>query len=212
MSEKIRIIIADDHPIVRQGLRRVIEREADLEVVAEASDGETALNNIVFLQPDAIVLDVDMPKMNGFEVLRGMRERETSTRAILLTVHNEEEFFKEAFQLGAQAYVLKDSAIEDVVTAVRAVINGRNYVSQELSRYFFREQARDSRPNLPDLTPTEKQILKLIADYKTNKEIGDTLFISPLTVKTHRRNISLKLDIEGNNALMKFALENKNLF
>lgn len=211
MTDKIRIIIADDHPIVRQGLRRVIEREADLEIAAEAGDGETALNFIVSLQPDVVVLDVDMPKLNGFEVLEKMQARQIQTRAILLTVHNEEEFFTEALRLGAQAYILKDCAIEDVVTAVRAVLAGRNYVSQELNSYLFRQHRAAPRPALSQLTPTERQILKLIAEYKTNKEIGDTLFISPLTVKTHRRNISQKLDIEGNHALMKFALENKSL-
>lgn len=210
MSENIRLIIADDHPIVRQGLRRVIERETDLEIIAEASDGAATLDLIVRLQPDIVVLDVDMPKLNGFEVLREARERESRTKIILLTVHNEEEFFLEALQIGANAYILKDSAIEDVVTAIRVILDGENYISRELNQYFFRRRNLNPGPKLPTLTATEKQILKHIAEYKTNKEIGELLFISPLTVKTHRRNISQKLEIEGANALMRFALENKN--
>ena len=209
MSEKIRIIIADDHPIVRQGLRRVIERETDMEIVAEAGDGAAVLDLIARFEPDVVVLDVDMPKLNGFDVLREMRGRASRTKIILLTVHNEEEFFTEALRIGASAYILKDSVIEDVVTAIRAVVGGENYISRELNQYFFRRNNGNSK--LSNLTATEKQVLRHIAEYKTNKEIGDLLFISPLTVKTHRRNISQKLALEGSNALMRYALENKNL-
>lgn len=211
MTDKIKIILVDDHPLVRQGLRRVIEREPDLLIAAECGDGEMALAEIEKHQPNFLILDVDMPRANGFEVLRSLRERQNNVNVILLTVHDEVEFFNEALSLGAQAYILKECATEEVITAIRTVAAGQNYVSRRLNQHFFRRAVRGESNGLANLTATERKILKLIAEYKTSKEIGDALFISPLTVKTHRRNINLKLAIEGNNALMKYALENKNL-
>ena len=214
MKDKTRLLIADDHPIFRQGLRQIIEREGDLEVLTESGDGEAALENIVRLQPDVAVLDIDMPRINGLGVLRALREKQSLSKVILLTVHREEEFFNEALQLGADGYVLKDSAVEDIVLAIRAVSGGQNYVSPALTAYLFQQRQSQSGGRalgLKDLTSTEKQILKLIAEYQTNNQIAERLFISPLTVKTHRRNISSKLNLEGNHALMKYALEHKTL-
>jgi DNA-binding NarL/FixJ family response regulator len=202
-------MLADDHPIVRQGLRQIIERESDLEVVFECGDGATALDAAIARQPDAVILDIDMPGKNGLEVLRGLRERSFAGKVVVMTVHREEEFFDEALRLGAHGYVLKDSAVEDVVTAVRSVRDGQNYVSPALTTVLVRQRERRPQTGLDSLTPTERQILKLIADYRTNNQIAETLFISPLTVKTHRRNICVKLDLEGNHALMKFAVEHK---
>ena len=209
MNEKITILIADDHPILRQGLKQIIEREIDLEVVGEAGDGAAALSEIVSREPAIVVLDVDMPKLNGFAVLEAMREKQSAVRVILLTVHDEEEFFSEALRLGAHGYVLKDSAVEDIVKAVRAVHAGGNFISPTLSTHLFAPNKQNPRSDLANLTATEREILKLIAEYKINREIADALFISPHTVKTHRRNICVKLDLEGNHALMKYALENK---
>lgn len=211
MSQEIRLIIADDHPIVRQGLRQIIEQEADLKVLAEAGDGAAAVRNAVALKPDVIILDVDMPKMNGFDALRRLSELELKVAAIILTVHCEKSFFNEAMKAGAKGYVLKDSAITDIVSSIRAVAAGQNYVSPAVTSYLLNPQgdAANKSSALPQLTPTEQQILQLIADYKTNNQIAETLFISPNTVKSHRKNICLKLKLEGNHALMKFALENK---
>jgi DNA-binding NarL/FixJ family response regulator len=211
MSE-IRIIIADDHPIVRQGLRQVIERESDLKVLAEADDGAAALEHIVALKPDVAVLDLDMPRMDGLEVLRVLREHALKVAVIMLTVHREEAFFNRALQLGAQGYMLKDSALADIVNGIRAVAAGQNYVSPLLTSYLFQQKTattKTERPALEQLTQAERQVLKLIAEYKTNNQIAAELFISPLTVKTHRRNISIKLGFEGKHTLMKFALDHK---
>ncbi len=213
MSEQIHVIIADDHPIVRQGLRQVIERENDLKVLAESDDGTAALESIYALKPDVAVLDVDMPKMDGFEVLCRLREQKITIAVIILTVHYEEAFFKKALELGAQGYLLKDSAIADIVKGIRAVAAGRNYVSPLLSSYLFKQkrpESKTSRSALETLTNSERQILKLIAEYKTNYQIAEELCVSPLTVKTHRRNISVKLNLEGKHSLMKFALDNKD--
>lgn len=212
MSSEIRIIMADDHPIVRQGLRQVIEREADLKVLAEADNGIAALEQIERLRPDVAILDVDMPEMNGLEVMRVLSERALSVAVIILTVHREQVLFNQALQLGAQGYMLKESALADIVSGIRAVAAGQNYVSPLLTSYLFQQKQsapQMQRPTLEQLTQTERQVLKLIAEYKTNNQIADELFISPLTIKTHRRNISLKLGLEGKHALMKFALDHQ---
>ena len=141
MMPEIRIIIADDHPIVRQGLRQVIEREADLKVLAEADDGVVALEQIVAFKPDVAVLDLDMPRMDGLEVLRVLRERALTVAVIMLTVHREEAFFNRALQLGAQGYMLKDSALADIVNGIRAVAAGQNYVSPLLTSYLFQQKS-----------------------------------------------------------------------
>jgi DNA-binding NarL/FixJ family response regulator len=209
----IKVIIADDHPIVRQGLRQVIEREPDLEVIGEADQGRAALEKILELKPDVAVLDVDMPQLDGLEILRILRERGMNGAVIILTVHREEAFFNRAVQLGAQGYLLKDSAIADIVHGIRAVASGQNYVSTLLTSYLFKQKRGASRANisaLEQLTPAERQVLKLIAEYKTNHQIADELSVSPLTIKTHRRNISLKLGLEGKHTLMKFALDHQS--
>jgi len=212
MSERRTVIIADDHPILRQGLRQIIERESNLEVLAECGDGQTALEQILARQPDVVVTDIDMPRKTGLEVLQALGEQAFTGKVILLTVHSEEEFFDEAIRLGASGYLLKDSVVEDIIIAIRTVINGQNYVSPALMTMLL-QQKRHSDANKPpgieNLTPTERQVLKLIAEYQTNNQIAETLFISPATVKTHRRNICAKLELEGNHSLMKFAVELK---
>jgi DNA-binding NarL/FixJ family response regulator len=213
MNDEIRLIIADDHPIVRQGLRQVIEREAGLIVIAEADNGEAALKEITERKPDVAVLDVDMPRMDGLEVLRLLRERAETVAVIMLTVHREQAFFTRALELGAQGYILKDSALADIVSGIRAVAAGQNYVSPLLTSYLF--QQKRSAPeagvnSIEQLTHAERQVLKLIGEYKTNHQIADLLCISPLTVKTHRRNISIKFELEGKHTLMKFALDHKD--
>jgi DNA-binding NarL/FixJ family response regulator len=160
MSDQIKIILADDHPLVRQGLRQVIEHEQGLFIVAECGDGESALAEIERQLPDVLILDVDMPGASGFDVLRRLREQRVETKVILLTVHDEIEFFNEALSLGAQAYILKDCAIEEVIKAIRAVADGQNYVSQRLNQYFFHQPNRRESNGLANLTPTERQILK----------------------------------------------------
>ncbi|HQR31381.1 MAG TPA: response regulator transcription factor [Blastocatellia bacterium] len=213
MAEPIRLIVADDHPIVRQGLCLVIEKDPGLQIVAEAGDGQTALEQISATHPDIAILDVDMPGLNGFDVARAIAKLAFSVGIIFLTVHCEEEFFDEALELGAKGYVLKDSSVTDIVACIRAVAAGQNYVSPALTTHLFRQRRRKTAPQssaLDALTPTERQVLKLLADYKTSKDIAATLFISPHTVQTHRKNICAKLQLEGNHALMRFALEHKS--
>jgi DNA-binding NarL/FixJ family response regulator len=214
MANEISIIIADDHPIVRQGLRQTIEAVGGLKIVAEASEGRTALEQIEKLKPEVAILDIDMPELDGFGVARNVREQELPVHIIFLTIHREEEFLNEAINLGAKGYVLKDSALTDIVNCVKAVSMGQHYVSPTLTSHLLNRRERSTnlrqqQHGLKDLSPTELRVLKLIAEYKTSKEIAEELFISPRTVETHRTNICNKLELHGSHALMKFALAHK---
>jgi DNA-binding NarL/FixJ family response regulator len=214
MNAEIRIVIADDHPVFRRGLRMIIEADASLKVVAEAEDGITALARIREEEPDVAVLDVDMPEAGGFEVVRQMQKLHLHSEVIFLTMYKDEGLFNKAIDMGVKGYVLKDSAIGDIVASVKAVAAGQNYISQPMSTYLVNRSRRlkefvEKKPSIDDLTPTERRILRLIAEHKTSREIAAEMFISIRTVERHRLNICDKLDLHGSNALIRFALENK---
>ncbi len=211
MATEIKILIADDHPIVRQGLRTMIESAPDLTVIAEAGDGKEALQMLLRLKPQVAVLDIDMPMMDGFSVARVLREKEPGIEIIFLTVHREGSFLDKAMKVGAKGYVLKDSALADIVTGVRAVTAGHSYVSPAMTSYLLnRRDSAKQAGDLTDLTPTELTVLQMIAEYKTTKDIASALFVSPRTVETHRANICQKLNLRGSHALMKYALAQKD--
>jgi DNA-binding NarL/FixJ family response regulator len=215
MSDEIQIIIADDHPIFRRGLRVMIESEADLKVVAEADSGASALAMIDEFEPDVAVLDVDMPDKDGFETAREIIQKNLAVGIIFLTMHNSESIFNAALDLGIKGYVLKDSALPEITDCIRAVADGKNYISPPLSTYLVNRARRadelvQKAPGIHDLTPAEQNILRLIAAEKTSREIADELFISIRTVDRHRANISSKLNLRGSNALVKFALTHKS--
>lgn len=216
MNEVVRIVIADDHPIMRQGLRQIIEIEPHLTVVDEARNGSEALAMVGELKPDVAILDVDMPHLDGFQVARALLADNSQTFIVFLTMHSDEAMFHAALDLGAKGYVLKDSAIDDIVTAINEVVAGRSFTSLPMTTYFSKRQSYNPAPDgeklgLRQLTPTEYRILKMLADYKTNKDIADELSISPRTVETHRARICQKLNLQGSHALMKFAVEYKSL-
>jgi DNA-binding NarL/FixJ family response regulator len=204
------IILVDDHPIVRQGLRQAIEREPGFTVLAEAGDGHTALPLIEAQKPQVVIMDVDMPGLNGFGLAREMKKRELDVKIVFLTFHGEEDYLNEALELGAQGYLLKDSVITDIVACLRAVTAGQSYVSPTLATHLINRTRRPKTDSGIDLlSPTERQIMKLLAEYKTSKEIAGELHISSHTVNTHRTNIAAKLDLRGSHALMKYALDHK---
>ncbi|MGH9941325.1 MAG: response regulator [Pyrinomonadaceae bacterium] len=212
---EITIIIADDHPIVRQGLRQIIEEEQSLRVVAEASNGREAVAAIERFNPRVTILDVDMPMMNGFEVARAVREKGLATEIIFLTMHRDEDLFNEAIDLGAKGFVLKDSALADIINCIKTVAANEHYTSHALTSFLINRSRRaiqltERQPSIHDLTPTERRMLKLIADNLSSKEIGAQLFISPRTVEKHRANICHKLELHGSHALLKFALSHKS--
>lgn len=207
MSEKIRILIADDHPIVRQGLRQTIAGADDIEVVAEAGDGAEALAAVRAIRPRIIVLDIGLPTLDGLQVARAVRDEEIDAKIIFLTVHREESFMQKALGLGAAGYVLKDSAVTDIVAAIRAVIAGLPYISPAMTAHLLKERAAPGAEGLDALTPAERRVLRLISQYKTTKEIAEALFISPRTVESHRASITQKLGLRGSHSLMRYALQ-----
>ena len=211
MDRKTRILIADDHPIFRSGLRQVIESDASMSVIAEADDGAAALSLIREHKPDIVVLDINMPDVSGFEVVASMRKEKLSSEIVLLTMHNEEAMFTKALSLGVRGYVLKDSATTDILNCLHAVRKGENYTSAELTKYLFKRATGQSTPveGLDSLTPTERRVLAMIAEYLTCREIADKLGVSVRTIENHRNNICAKVGVHGSHALMKFALQHQ---
>ena len=207
MAFEIEVLIADDHPVVRQGLREAIERAPGLTLVAEVSDGEEALARLRQLKPHIAVLDIDMPLLDGFSVAQTIRAEGLTSKIIFLTIYREESFLNKALKVGAQGYILKDTALADIVAAIRKVGAGQSYVSPTMASYLInRLHIPEPEQGLASLTPSERAIIKLIAECHTTKEIAAQLFISPRTVETHRANICQKLGLRGNHALTKFAL------
>lgn len=214
MNNEIRIFIADDHPIYREGLKQIIENERNMRVIGEADNGLKALEVITEKAPDIALLDIDMPKMTGLEVLKKIADKDV--KVVFLTMYSEEDIFDEAMGLGIKGYVLKDSAVDDIIECINSVNEGNYFISPSMSNLLMKRrqkmsELRKSTPMLDHLTPTEKKILRYISQNKTSKEIADILFLSPRTVENHRTNISNKLDLKGSHSLMKFAIENKSL-
>lgn len=214
MSDEIRIVIADDHPIVRKGLRNIIEEEPDLKVTAEAGDGVAGLSQIEKLRPDIAVLDLHMPKMDGFTVAAEIRKRKVPAEVIFLTMHDEVDLLQQAMSLG-KGYILKESALVDIVNGIRAVVAGRSFVSPSMTAALLQRRTqvdafRQGLPGLDSLTASEQRILVMVAAGKATKEIAGELNIHPRTVETHRASICHKLQLNGANSLLRFAMENKS--
>lgn len=214
MEGEISVLIADDHPLLRQGLRQTIESDLMLKVVAEAGDGETALAQVEQMRPRVAVLDVDMPKLDGLAVGRQLRARRLSTEILFLTIHNAEDLFQAAMEIGAKGYLLKDIAVTEIVKALHAVAAGEYYVTPSLTGHLIHHQYRVSalikrQPGLEILTPTERRILLMVAEGKSSKAIGQELFVHYRTVENHRTNICQKLSLHGPNALFRFAMQHR---
>jgi DNA-binding NarL/FixJ family response regulator len=214
MSDKLTVLIADDHPIFRRGLREVIE-DGGLTVVGEAGDGAVALQLAEELRPKVAVLDIDMPRLNGLEVVREFRRKNFPIAVVFISMHKDEGLLNEAVGSGVRGYVIKDSAADDIVACIRAVAGGQHYISPALSTWLVNRNERlaafaQERPRLGSLTPAEHRVLKLIAENKTSKDIATELFVSFRTVENHRSNICQKLGLQGSHSLLKFALEHKS--
>jgi DNA-binding NarL/FixJ family response regulator len=213
MAGQIAILIADDHPIVRKGLREVIEAEGDLKVVAEADDGEAAVALIAKLRPRIAVLDLHMPKMGGFRVQEELRKRNDPVDTIFLTMHNEADLLHRAMDLGGKGYILKESALVEIVSGIRCVAAGQLFVSSSMTAALLSRRAQAQRLEhdmLGGLTPSERRILSMIAAGKATKVIAEELYIHQRTVETHRANICQKLGLNGANSLLRFALEHRS--
>ncbi len=215
MARDITILIADDHPVYRKGLRQIIESDPGMKVISEVSDGEAALSEIEFRKPDLAILDIDMPKINGLEVLKTLVQKKVIVDVIFLTMYDEEQMFNKAIELGAMGYVLKESAVNDIVESIKTVASGKHYISPSISGYLLKHrntvEPRGTMISLlSGLTASERKILKMVASNKTSQQIADELFITVKTVEHHRSNICKKLSIQGSNALLRFALDNKS--
>jgi DNA-binding NarL/FixJ family response regulator len=217
VADEIEVLIADDHPLMRKGLRLSVEEDPGLKVVGEASDGEAALSLIKKLRPQVALLDIEMPKLDGLGVVREMVKSGLKTEVIFLTFHSNQDLFRSAMDLGCKGYILKDSAVQEVVAGIHAVASGRPYISSAITTDLLQRQnqpvAKSSNALTSHLTPTEVRIMQLIARGKTSKEIGAELSIHYRTVENHRTNMCRKLDLEGEgaNALLRFALQNKDV-
>ena len=208
MSKLTRLVIADDHPLFRAGLRLSIEKDTAFKIVGEASDGAQAMRLIEAELPDLAILDINMPQLSGFDVVNAIQRRKLSVDVVMLTMHRDEPVFSKALALGVKGYVLKDGAVGDIIRCLHAVRDGKSYVSPELTDFLFKKASgKKDGDGIGSLTPTERTILRLIADYKTSRQIADELFVSIKTVENHRTNISSKLDVHGSHALIKFALQ-----
>jgi DNA-binding NarL/FixJ family response regulator len=214
MKREVKLLIVDDHPVFRRGLREVIEENPRFRVVGEAADGEAAMRMIADLKPSIAVVDIDMPRLNGLEMARALQRLNTPVTTIFLTMYDEEDIFNAAMDVGVKAYVVKESAADDILTALEKVDQGETFISPSISDIGKRRSSRVqelllSKPQLEDLTSAERRILKLIAEDRTSKEIAGLLNISIKTVENHRLNICHKLNLHGSHSLLKFAFDLK---
>jgi two-component system, NarL family, response regulator NreC len=205
------LLLADDHLIVRQGLRALLATETDLRLVGEASEGLEAVRLAERLRPDVLVLDLMMPGLNGLDVARQVARRSPETRMVILSMHAHEAYVLEALLAGASAYVLKESSSDELVKAIRAVTSGRRYLSPPLSEEALGAYTRRTGSLPPDpyhtLTAREREVLQLTAEGHSGSDIAERLFISPRTVETHRANLMRKLKVRNQKELVRYALQ-----
>jgi DNA-binding NarL/FixJ family response regulator len=211
MNENINILIADDHPIFRSGLRQVLDAAAGMQVIAEASDGIEAMAQLHKTSPQVAILDVNMPNKDGFALAREIKEQQLPVELIFLTMYTEERFFNAAIDLGVKGYLLKDSAVTEVIHCIKTVAAGDNFISPVLSTYLVNRSRRRNElhqevPALAELTFAERRVLKFLAEGKNSPQIAAELNLSVRTIQHHRANIADKLDLKGSNALLQFAL------
>jgi two-component system, NarL family, response regulator NreC len=208
---KLRLLLADDHQIVRQGLRAVLAQEADFEIVGEAADGPSALRLVERLKPDVLVLDLMLPGLGGLEVARRVAQRRPATRIVILTMHADVAYVAEAFRAGAIGYVLKEEGATELTRAIHEGSAGRRYMSPSIPQeglQAYEKRAADGPPNpLNALTLREREVLQMTADGLSGGEIAERLFISPRTVETHRANLMRKLGVRNQKEVVRFAME-----
>ena len=213
MKQEVTLLIVDDHPLLRRGLRDVIGENSRFKIVGEAADGEEALRQLAALQPKIAIVDIDMPRLNGLEMIRRIRQQPVQVKVLILTMYKEEDMFNAAMDLGAKAYVLKENAANEIVAALEKVDGGEPFVSALMLEAGQRrgERVRElllRKPQIELLTPAERRILKLIGEDYTSKEIADRLKLSVRTVDNHRQHVCNKLQIHGTHSLLKFAFDN----
>jgi len=209
--KKIRILLADDHTVMRRGLRLLLESRPEFGVVAEASDGRQAVEQAEATQPDVAVMDIAMPNLSGIEAAQRINAAWPQIAIVILSMHSDEGYVLRALKAGARAYILKNSAEADLIRAVRTVAEGKSFFSPVISKMLLEDYVRQVREKQVEdsydlLTPREREILQLLAEGKTNKEVATVLGLSPHTVETHRGNILEKLNLHGVPELIMYAV------
>jgi DNA-binding NarL/FixJ family response regulator len=207
----IKVFLADDHAVVRDGLRALLEAEVNISVIGDASNGREAVRQVQKLDPDVVVMDISMPKLNGIEATLQIHETCPSTRVVILSMHSSKEHIFQALQAGAYGYLLKESAGQEVVRAVRKVHSGVRYLSRSITEtvidnYVQQRQALPAQNPLERLSPREREILQLVVEGKPSSQIAKILFLSPKTVETYRSRLMKKLDVRDLPSLVKFAI------
>lgn len=208
---KLRILLADDHTLMRQGLRRIVEEQENWEVVAEASNGREAVRLALELKPDIVILDIAMPQMNGIEAIRQLTRKAPAIQVLILSMYSDEAYIVQVLQAGARGYLLKDSADEDLVKALTALSAGKSFFSPVVAKVMLDDYVRHlSERGITDrydsLSEREREIFQLVAEGRSNKEIAQLLFLSPSTVETHRAHIMEKLDVHTTAEIVLYAV------
>ena len=208
---QVRILLADDHTIIRSGLRLLLEQQPDFKVVAEASDGREAVELVSRHHPEVAVLDIGMPQLNGIEATKQIVSREPRTQVVILSMHSDEGYVLRALKAGARAYILKNSAEADLIQAVRTVSEGKSFFSPVISKMLLEDYIRQIKDKEVEdsydlLTPREREILQLLAEGRTNKEVANILKLSLYTVETHRGNILEKLNLHSTAEMILYAV------
>lgn len=209
---RITVYVADDHAIVRDGLKVLLNEQPDIEVVGDASDGRETVRQVLELEPDLVLMDINMPELNGIEATRQIVENCPSTQVVILSMYATQEHIFRALKAGARGYLLKESAGIEVVKAVREVISGKRYLSEKISDEVIDEYIRlrdqtDEEDLLSRLSPREREVLQLVVEGKSSAEIAATLYLSPKTVETYRSRLMQKLEIHDIPGLVKFAIQ-----
>lgn len=206
--KRIRILLADDHAVVRQGFKMILDAQPDMEIVGEAGNGREAVELVEELKPDVVVMDVAMPELNGIEATRRVASSVPHTRVIALSMHKDSVYVREVLRAGARGYLLKDSGAGDLVSAVRAVAQGEGYLSPAVSDAVLDDYRKHVTNPIDLLSSREREVLQMLAEGKTNKEIAGVLNLSVYTVDAHRGRIMEKLNLHSINELVRFAVRN----
>ncbi len=213
MTQKIRILLADDHTLLRSGIRALLSDQRDITVVGEAEDGREAVRLAHLLLPNVVLMDIAMPLLNGLEATRQIKHEHPEINVLVLTMYDHEEYYRRVLEAGASGYIIKRAAASDLVSAIHAVNNGEAVLSPSITRMmledYFRKDGSNSESETDVLTPREREVLQLIAEGKTSREIAEILNLSIKTVQSHRTSLMQKLDLHDRGDLIKYAIQKK---
>jgi len=213
MSAKIRVLLADDHTLLRSGIRALLEDEPDILVVGEADDGREAVRLAHQLRPNLVLMDIAMPLLNGLEATRQIKREHPEIKVLVLTMYDHEEYFRQVLEAGASGYIIKRAAANELVAAIRAVSSGESVLSPAITRYLVEDylsgESRKDEEDPDTLSPREREVLQLIAEGKTSREIAELLNLSIKTVQSHRASLMRKLDLHDRGDLIKYAIQKK---